>query len=77
MDKTLKEEFQKKFGSEIVYSLSLTKDDVPGWDSMRYISFLVALEKKCQLKFSSEATATMKSLQDVLNYVIEHQKNDF
>ncbi len=73
MIESVKEEFYKKFGKDTVFSLELTKDDVPKWDSLRYIAFLVSLEKKFDIKFTPESASTMKTIDDILKYIKQNQ----
>lgn len=65
----LEKEFIKAFGQEITFSLELTKDAVPTWDSIRYISFMVSLEKAFKIKFSHQAVAGLKTIGEILEYI--------
>ncbi len=73
MEEIIRTEFVRLFGSAIPYSLLLTRGDVPDWDSLRHVAFLVALEKRCGIRFPASAVPAMKSLKDILDYLNRHR----
>ncbi len=75
LEEILMREFKKSFGEEISYSLKLTKHDVPTWDSLNYISFMVNLEKITGTRFSSELISSFVDLNDILIYLKRKSTN--
>jgi acyl carrier protein len=48
--------------NSIVLSMATRREDVPNWDSMNYINFIVAVEMKFGVKFK---VADIESFEDV------------
>jgi acyl carrier protein len=65
----LMNEFLNAFGKNINYHLSLTKNDVPKWDSYTYISFMVKLERKTGITFTQNSISNFNDLNDILIYL--------
>ena len=59
---------------ELTYLGELTAFDVPGWDSIANLKFLLELEKKLGIRFSPGDALRLKSLGDLVK-LIEMKKS--
>ena len=67
IDEGLTEIFRDLFGDDaIVLTPRMTADDVDGWDSIKHISLIVAIEDRFGIKFT---TAEIERLRDVVDFV--------
>jgi len=57
--------------SQVLLSDESTKDDVVGWDSLTNIQFVVEIEKKFNLRFSSEEMIGWKSVREMVDCIIK------
>ena len=54
---------------DVVLNLETTAEDVPDWDSLNHITFIVALEKHFQVKFSSGEISLWKNVGDMCDAI--------
>ena len=64
--------FQDVFGDEgIVVSDGTTAADIEGWDSLRHISLLAAVEDEFDVEFSMGQTVKMKNVGEMVDFIEE------
>lgn len=51
---------------EIVLSAETTAADLPGWDSMKHIEIIIAIEQKYSVRFSSRQVEGLRSVGDLV-----------
>ncbi len=51
---------------EIVLSEETTAADLPGWDSMKHIEIIIAIEQKYSVRFSSRQVEGLRSVGDLV-----------
>jgi len=56
---------------DVVYSDSLTADDLDGWDSISHVPFLVAVETRFGLRFTSSEIDGFKNVGEVLDVIVQ------
>jgi acyl carrier protein len=56
---------------DLQYSDSLKADDVEGWDSLSHVRFLIAVEKKFSLRFTSGEIDGFKNVGEVLDVIVQ------
>jgi len=54
---------------DIVLTPELTAADVPGWDSFRYVSLIMAIEERFAIQFSDADIDGLKNVGDLLSAV--------
>jgi len=54
---------------EIIYDDSLTADDVAEWDSLSHIRFMIAVERKFGIRFSTSEIEQFKNLGELVAVV--------
>ena len=68
----LNEVFQDVFGDdEILVNDETTAADVDGWDSLRHITLLAAIEDEFDIEFSMSMTVNMKNVGEMVDYIEE------
>ncbi len=68
--KRLNEVFQDVFGDDdITVNDNTTAADVDGWDSLRHITLLAAIEDEFDIEFSMGATVKMKNVGEMVDYI--------
>jgi acyl carrier protein len=66
----LTEIFQSVFGDKTVTAdPALTANDVPGWDSLRNIRLMLAIEKSFRVRFSASEIGRLKSVADLVQLI--------
>ncbi len=66
----LNEVFRDVFGDdEIVVNDDTTAADVDGWDSLRHITLLAAIEDEFDVEFSMGQTVKMKNVGEMVDYI--------
>ena len=66
----LNEVFQDVFGDDdITVNDNTTSADVGGWDSLRHITLLAAIEDEFDIEFSMGATVKMKNVGEMVDYI--------
>lgn len=66
----LNEVFQDVFGDDdITVNDNTTATDVDGWDSLRHITLLAAIEDEFDIEFSMGATVKMKNVGEMVDYI--------
>ena len=66
----LNEVFQDVFGDDdIRVNDNTTAADVDGWDSLRHITLLAAIEDEFDIEFSMGATVKMKNVGEMVDYI--------
>jgi acyl carrier protein len=55
---------------DIVLRANLTAADVPGWDSLRYVSFVMAVEDRFKITFEESEVKTPRNIGGVLTAVM-------
>lgn len=66
----LNEVFQDVFGDDdITVNDNTTSADVDGWDSLRHITLLAAIEDEFDIEFSMGATVKMKNVGEMVDYI--------
>ena len=51
---------------EIVLTAATTAADLPGWDSMKHIEIIIAIEQKYGVRFSSRQVEGLRSVGDLV-----------
>ena len=68
----LNEVFQDVFGDDdITVTDETTAADVEGWDSLRHITLLAAVEDEFDIDFSMGQTVKMKNVGEMVDYIEE------
>ena len=68
----LNEVFQDVFGdNDITVTDETTAADVEGWDSLRHITLLAAVEDEFDIEFSMGQTVKMKNVGEMVDYIEE------
>ena len=57
----------------IVLTAATTRDDVPGWDSFAYVSFMALVEQQFGLKFSVAEIESFSTVGEIVTAVTERQ----
>ena len=66
----LTEVFQDVFDSDdIVLTPELTPSEIPGWDSARYITLVVATEARFRVRFEPAELESMKTVGDFVRRI--------
>lgn len=66
----LNEVFQDVFGDDgITVTDQTTAADIDGWDSLRHITLLAAIEDEFDIEFSMAATVKMKNVGEMVDYI--------
>jgi acyl carrier protein len=66
----LTEVFQDVFDSDdITLTPELTPSDIPGWDSARYITLIVATEARFRIRFEPAELESMKTVGDFVRRI--------
>ena len=66
----LNEVFQDVFGDDdITVNDETTAKDVDGWDSLRHITLLAAIEDEFDIEFSMGQTVKMKNVGEMVDYI--------
>lgn len=64
--------FQDVFGDDnLTVSDETTAQDVEGWDSLRHITLLAAIEDEFDVEFSMGQTVKMKNVGKMVDYIEE------
>ena len=64
--------FQDVFGDDdITVTDETTAADVEGWDSLRHITLLAAVEDEFDIEFSMGQTVKMKNVGEMVDYIEE------
>lgn len=50
----------------IVLGMDTTRDDVPGWDSFKYVTFIVAVEMELGVKFRIADVEAFQNVGDIV-----------
>lgn len=68
----LNEVFRDVFGiDELTVNDETTANDVEGWDSLRHITLLAAIEDEFDIEFSMGQTVKMKNVGEMVDYIEE------
>ncbi len=59
---TLTEIFEDVFDTEVELSDDTTAEDIPGWDSLRHITLISAIEDEFEIKFDMKAVRELKNV---------------
>lgn len=66
----LNEVFQDVFGDDdITVNDDTTAKDIDGWDSLRHITLLAAIEDEFDIEFSMGQTVKMKNVGEMVDYI--------
>ena len=66
----LNEVFQDVFGDDdITVNDDTTAKDIDGWDSLRHITLLAAIEDEFDIEFSMGQTVKMKNVGEMVGYI--------
>ncbi|MED9969849.1 MAG: acyl carrier protein [Ruminococcus sp.] len=66
----LNEVFRDVFGDDdITVSDETTAADINGWDSLRHITLLAAIEDEFDIEFTMGATVKMKNVGEMVDYI--------
>ena len=64
--------FRDVFGDDgISVNDATTAADIDGWDSLRHITLLAAVEDEFDIEFSMELTVRMKNVGEMADYIAE------
>ena len=62
--------FQDIFQDDgLILTRSMTRDDLPQWDSMNHLNILMALEMRYRIKFSLVEIEAAQSVGDILQLI--------
>ncbi len=68
--------FQRVFqDDELRVSRTTTAKDVDGWDSVRHVSLMVAVEQAFKLKFTSREVASLKNVGELVDLIAAKKKS--
>ena len=68
----LNEVFRDVFGDDdISVNDGTTAADIDGWDSLRHITLLAAIEDEFDIEFSMGQTVSMKNVGEMVDYIAE------
>lgn len=68
----LNEVFRDVFGEDdIIVCDTTTASDIEGWDSLRHISLIAAIEDEFDVEFSMGQTVSMKNVGEMVDYIEE------
>ena len=68
----INEVFQDVFGDDTIKVNDITTAaDVDGWDSLRHITLLAAIEDEFDIEFSMNATVRMKNVGEMVDYILD------
>lgn len=68
----LNEVFQDVFGDDdITVNDETTAADIDGWDSLRHITLLAAIEDEFDIEFSMGQTVKMKNVGEMVDFIEE------
>ena len=68
----LTEVFKDVFGDDdIIVNDDTTAADINGWDSLRHITLLAAVEDEFDIEFSMGQTVKMKNVGEMVDYIEE------
>ena len=68
----MNEVFQDVFGiDDLTVCDETTANDVEGWDSLRHISLLAAIEDEFDVEFSMGQTVKMKNVGEMVDFIEE------
>ena len=68
----LNEVFRDVFGDDdITVDDDTTADKIEGWDSLRHITLLAAIEDEFDIEFSMGQTVKMKNVGEMVDYIEE------
>ncbi|MCR5689477.1 MAG: acyl carrier protein [Clostridiales bacterium] len=68
----LNDVFRDVFGDDsITVADGTTAADIDGWDSLRHISLLYAIEAEFEIEFSMKQTVKMKNVGEMVDYIEE------
>jgi acyl carrier protein len=56
---------------DLEYADTLTADDVEGWDSLSHVRFLVEVEKRFGLRFTSGEIDGLKNVGELLDVIVK------
>ncbi len=66
----LNEVFADVFDDDsIILSDETTAADIDGWDSLRHITLLAAIEDEFEIEFTMGATVKMKNVGEMVDYI--------
>jgi acyl carrier protein len=67
--------FQRVFQDDALkVSRNTTAKDVDGWDSVRHVSLMVAVEQTFKLKFTSREVASLKDVGELVDLIARKKK---
>ena len=70
----LNEVFQDVFGDDdITVNDDTTAKDIDGWDSLRHITLLAAIEDEFDIEFSMGQTVKMKNVGEMVDYIEDEE----
>mgnify|MGYP000474589595 CR=1 FL=1 len=67
--KDLEGVFSKVFNKEVFLSQDTTAKDIQGWDSLRHMMLINAIEKKFRIKFSFKEVQSFASVSDIVKAI--------
>lgn len=69
--KRLNEVFQDVFGDDsVTVNDKTTASDIEGWDSLRHITLLTAIEDEFEISFSLEQSFSFKNVGNIVDAII-------
>ena len=69
--KKVLEVYADVFGDDEQYDISTEFKDIDSWDSMDNVLFLSKLESSFNIKFTTGELISIKTFEDIVNYIIE------
>lgn len=59
----------KEFGIKKCVNLSTKIRNLPGWDSLKHLTFLLAIEKKFKISIPPQEIASLISVKDFVHFI--------
>lgn len=57
--------------TDFVFDESMTAANIPGWNSLTHVKFLIAVEEEFNIKFSLQEFSQFKNLSDLINSLMQ------
>lgn len=55
---------------DIVLSAALSADDVEGWDSIKQVDIIIAVEERFDIKFSTKELDQLDCVGDLVSFIV-------
>ena len=58
----------------VVLTMNTVREDVPGWDSLNYITFIVAVQSKYNVRFKASNIEAFANVGEIVQKILELKK---